>query len=160
MTKGDKQMTKVEYKWKRVSRNEECGKGVEGMGQRRWGGTYLGKGAEECGVEWGCGRVAENCGGVAEGCGMEWECGQVVEEWKTECPLTIALCTLLDDPAKKKVTVVVSPLKQLQKSQANEFTIHFGIHAVTINEDTPQDSTWWSISKMFLPYSSVRPEGW
>ena len=31
----------------------------------------------------------------------------------------IALCTLLDDPAKKKVTIVVSPLKQLQKSQAN-----------------------------------------
>jgi len=37
--------------------------------------------------------------------------------------LPIALCTLLDDPTKKKVTIVVSPLKRLQKSQANEFTI-------------------------------------
>jgi len=44
--------------------------------------------------------------------------------------LPIALCTLLDDPAKKKVTIVVSPLKRLQKSQANEFTMHFGIRAV------------------------------
>ncbi|KDR79157.1 hypothetical protein GALMADRAFT_63303 [Galerina marginata CBS 339.88] len=58
--------------------------------------------------------------------------------------LPIALCTLLDDPAKKKVTIVVSPLKRLQKSQANEFTARFGIHAVAINEDTPRDSTWWS----------------
>ena len=62
MTKGNKQMTKVEYKRKQVSRNEECGKGC------------------------GCGRVAENCGGVAEGCGMEWECGRVTEECGTECP--------------------------------------------------------------------------
>jgi ATP-dependent helicase YprA (DUF1998 family) len=35
--------------------------------------------------------------------------------------LPIALCALLDDPAKKKVTIVVSPLKRLQKSQANDF---------------------------------------
>ncbi|KAF8150858.1 P-loop containing nucleoside triphosphate hydrolase protein [Crassisporium funariophilum] len=58
--------------------------------------------------------------------------------------LPIALCTLLDNPAKKKVTIIVSPLKRLQTSQANEFTAHFGIRAVAINEDTPRDPTWWS----------------
>ena len=66
--------------------------------------------------------------------------------------LPIALCTLLDDPAKKKVTIVVSPLKRLQKSQANEFTTRFGIRAVAINEDTPRDSTWWSVSCLFMTY--------
>ena len=66
--------------------------------------------------------------------------------------LPIALCTLLDDPAKKKVTIVVSPLKRLQKSQANEFTTRFGIRAVAINEDTPRDSTWWSVSHLFMTY--------
>ena len=68
--------------------------------------------------------------------------------------LPITLCTLLDDPAKKKVTIVVSPLKRLQKSQANEFTIRFGIRAVAINEDTPRDSTWWSVSHLFMTYST------
>jgi len=68
--------------------------------------------------------------------------------------LPIALCTLLDDPAKKKVTIVVSPLKRLQKSQANEFTTRFGIRAVAINEDTPRDSTWWSVSRLFMTYST------
>ncbi|KAF8804745.1 hypothetical protein BYT27DRAFT_7107093 [Phlegmacium glaucopus] len=51
--------------------------------------------------------------------------------------LPIAICTLLNNPAKKKVTIVVSPLKRLQKSQAAEFAMHFGICAVAINEDTP-----------------------
>ncbi|KAF8815606.1 hypothetical protein BYT27DRAFT_7213042 [Phlegmacium glaucopus] len=60
--------------------------------------------------------------------------------------LLITLCTLLDNPAKKKVTIIVSPLKRLQKSQANEFTTCFGICAVAINEDTPRDSTWWSLN--------------
>jgi len=68
--------------------------------------------------------------------------------------LPIALCTLLDDPAKKKVTIVVSPLKRLQESQANEFTTRFGIRAVVINEDTPRDSTWWSVSHLFITYST------
>ena len=68
--------------------------------------------------------------------------------------LPIALCTLLDDPAKKKVTIVVSPLKRLQKSQANEFTTRFGIRAVAINEDTPRDPTWWSVSRLFMTYST------
>jgi len=68
--------------------------------------------------------------------------------------LPIALCTLLDDPAKEKVTIVVSPLKRLQKSQANEFTTRFGIRAVAINEDTPRDSTWWSVSHLFMTYST------
>ena len=31
MTKGNKQMTKVEYKQKQVSRNEGCRKGAEGL---------------------------------------------------------------------------------------------------------------------------------
>ena len=60
--------------------------------------------------------------------------------------LPIALCTLLDDPAKQKVTIVIPPLKRLQKSQVNEFKTRFGIRAVAINEDTPRDSTWWSVS--------------
>jgi ATP-dependent helicase YprA (DUF1998 family) len=68
--------------------------------------------------------------------------------------LPIALCTLLDDPAKKKVTIVVSPLKRLQKSQAIEFTTRFGIRAVAINEDTPRESTWWSVSHLFMMYST------
>ena len=66
--------------------------------------------------------------------------------------LPIALCTLLDDPAKKRVTIVVSPLKRLQKSQADEFTTRFGIRAIAINEDTPRDSTWWSVSCLFTTY--------
>ena len=66
--------------------------------------------------------------------------------------LPITLCTLLDNPVKKKVTIVVSPLKWLQKSQANEFTTCFGICAVAINEDMPQNSTWWSISHLFMTY--------
>ena len=64
--------------------------------------------------------------------------------------LPIAICTLLDDPARNKITIIVSPLKQLQKSQANEFTTRFGIRAVAINEDTPQDSIWWSVSCPFV----------
>ena len=59
--------------------------------------------------------------------------------------LPIAICTLLDNPAKKKVTIVVSPLKRLQKIQVAAFK-QFGIHAVAINEDTPQESTWWLVS--------------
>ena len=59
--------------------------------------------------------------------------------------LPIAICTLLDDPAKKKVTIIISPLKRLQKIQVAAFK-QFGIHAVTINEDTPQESTWWLVS--------------
>ena len=50
--------------------------------------------------------------------------------------LPIVICTLLDDPAKKKGTIVVSPLKRLQKIQAAAFKC-FGIYAVAINEDTP-----------------------
>ena len=41
-----------------------------------------------------------------------------------------------DDPAKKKVTIVVSPLKRVQKSHADAFK-YFGIRAVAINEDSP-----------------------
>ena len=67
--------------------------------------------------------------------------------------LPIALCTLLDDPAKKNVTIVVSPLKRLQKSQANEFMTRFGIRAVAINEDTPRDSIWWSVSHMSICFT-------
>ena len=39
------------------------------------------------------------------------------------------------------------------KSQANEFTTCFGIHAIAINEDMPQDSTWWSVRCLFMTYS-------
>ena len=112
MTKRDKQMTKVKYKWNWVSRNEECRKGVEYMGHHQWGGTYFGRVAEECRAEWGCGRAVEKCRGAVEECGgaveecggaveecggaveecrTEWECRQVAEECGTECPLTLLL---------------------------------------------------------------------
>ena len=45
----------------------------------------------------------------------------------------------------------VSPLKRLQKIQAAAFK-HFGIHAVTINEDTPRESTDLVTSCLFIVF--------
>ena len=63
------------------------------------------------------------------------------------------ICTLLDNPAKKSYNhcKFVSPLKRLQKSQAVAFRC-FGICAVTINEDTPREVTWWSVSYLFITF--------
>jgi len=59
--------------------------------------------------------------------------------------LPIALCILLDDPAKKLVTLTLSPLKRLQITQENDFNTRYGISTVCINEDTPRDENWWNV---------------
>lgn len=69
--------------------------------------------------------------------------------------LPMALCILLDDPSASFITITISPLKRLQVTQESDFNGRFGIHTVTINEDTPHDVHWWKvrilpfISKMF-----------
>lgn len=60
--------------------------------------------------------------------------------------LPIVLNALLDAPDKKLVTLVISPLKRLQVTQENDFNTRYGIPTVVINEDTPRDDAWWTVS--------------
>ena len=60
--------------------------------------------------------------------------------------LPIALNMLLDDPSKKLVTLTLSPLKRLQSTQQEDFESRYGIPTVAINEDTPRDDSWWTVS--------------
>ncbi|KAF8807127.1 hypothetical protein BYT27DRAFT_7098748 [Phlegmacium glaucopus] len=59
--------------------------------------------------------------------------------------LPMALCILLDDPSANLITITISPLKHLQVTQESDFNSRFGIHTVTINEDTPRDILWWKV---------------
>jgi len=61
----------------------------------------------------------------------------------------MALNILLDDSAKNHVTLTLSPLKQLQVTQMDDFNYHYGIPTVVINEDTPRDKTWWNVSLIY-----------
>lgn len=61
--------------------------------------------------------------------------------------LPIALNVLLDDPDKSLVTLTLSPLKRLQVTQESDFNTRYGIPTVVINEDTPRDDAWWSVSR-------------
>lgn len=60
--------------------------------------------------------------------------------------LPIALKILLDDPTKNLITLTLSPYKRLQKTQETDFTTRYQILTAVINEDTPRDDTWWSVS--------------
>lgn len=60
--------------------------------------------------------------------------------------LPIALNALLDDPDKTLLTLTLSPLKRLQMTQESDFNSRYGIPTVVINEDTPRDDAWWSVS--------------
>ncbi len=60
--------------------------------------------------------------------------------------LPIALKILLDDPTKNLITLTLSPFKRLQKTQETDFTTRYQILTAVINEDTPRDDTWWSVS--------------
>ena len=59
--------------------------------------------------------------------------------------LPIALNILLDDPAKKLVTITFSPLKRLQVTQENDFNSRYGIPTVVINQDTPDEEKWYNV---------------
>jgi DEAD/DEAH box helicase len=63
--------------------------------------------------------------------------------------LPMALNILLEDPAKKLITLTLSPLKRLQSTQENDFNTRYGIPTVVINEDTPRDEAWWNASHVF-----------
>ncbi|KAH9069630.1 P-loop containing nucleoside triphosphate hydrolase protein [Lactarius deliciosus] len=58
--------------------------------------------------------------------------------------LPITLNALLDDPNKKLVTLILSPLKRLQMTQESDFNSRYGILTVVINEDTPREDAWWT----------------
>ncbi|KAG2005988.1 II DNA helicase [Coprinopsis cinerea AmutBmut pab1-1] len=58
--------------------------------------------------------------------------------------LPMALNILLDDPSMHYLTIILCPLKRLQKAQVEEFTWRFKICTVVINEDTPRDERWYS----------------
>jgi replicative superfamily II helicase len=60
--------------------------------------------------------------------------------------LPIALNVLLDDPDKNLVTITLLPLKRLQVTQETDFNTRYGIPTVVINEDTPREDSWWSVS--------------
>jgi replicative superfamily II helicase len=60
--------------------------------------------------------------------------------------LPIALNVLLDDPDKKLITLVLSPLKSLQVTQESDFNSRYGILTVVVNEDTPREDSWWNVS--------------
>src|SRR6266700_1310126 len=64
--------------------------------------------------------------------------------------LPMALNILLDDLAKNHVTLTLSPLKQLQVTQMDDFNYRYGIPTVVINEDTSRDETWWNVSLIYL----------
>ena len=53
--------------------------------------------------------------------------------------LPIALNFLLDDPSTEPVTLTISPLKQLQSMQADDFSKKYNVPTLTINEDTPRE---------------------
>ena len=60
--------------------------------------------------------------------------------------LPIALKILLDDPTRNRISLTVSPLKRLQTTQENDFNTRYRIPTVVINEDTPRDDAWWTVS--------------
>ncbi len=60
--------------------------------------------------------------------------------------LPIAINILLNDPAKRKITITMSPLKRLQSSQQEDFSARYGIRTFAIiNEDTSCDDKWWTV---------------
>lgn len=65
--------------------------------------------------------------------------------------LPIVLNALLDAPDLQLVTLVISPLKRLQVTQENDFNTRYGLPTVVINEDTPREDAWWTVS-----YESAR----
>lgn len=65
--------------------------------------------------------------------------------------LPMALNILLDDPDQHRITITISPLKRLQMTQLEEFNKHYRIVTVVINEDTPRDPAWYTVSSsMFI----------
>lgn len=69
--------------------------------------------------------------------------------------LPIALATLLDDPDKRLVTLTLSPLKRFQVTQESDFNTRYGVPTAVINEDTPREDAWWTVSRASLQLSSV-----
>jgi hypothetical protein len=69
--------------------------------------------------------------------------------------LPIALSMLLDDPEKKLITVTLSPLKRLQMTQESDFNTQYGIPTVVINEDTPREEAWWTVSRISFKYIPI-----
>ena len=64
--------------------------------------------------------------------------------------LPIVLSVLLDDPMKKLIMITLSPLKRLQVTQESDFNTRYGIPTVVINEDTPREEAWWTVSRVSL----------
>lgn len=67
--------------------------------------------------------------------------------------LPIVLNALLNTPHKHLVTLVILPLKHLQITQENDFNTRYGIPTVVINEDTPREDAWWTVSYESLTFS-------
>ncbi len=61
----------------------------------------------------------------------------------------IAVNILLEDPADRKITITVSPLKRLQATQQTDFSERYGIRTFVINEDTPREEGWWTVCFSF-----------
>jgi ATP-dependent helicase YprA (DUF1998 family) len=70
--------------------------------------------------------------------------------------LPIALNILLDDPAKKLVTITFSPLKRLQVTQENDFNSRYGIPTVVINQDTPDEDKWYQVHFTRIKIKSLK----
>jgi len=58
--------------------------------------------------------------------------------------LVIVLSLLLDNPQDHHLSITISPLKQLQISQENDFNTHYLIPTIAINDDTPRDESFWN----------------
>ncbi|KAF8221223.1 hypothetical protein L208DRAFT_1329412, partial [Tricholoma matsutake] len=57
--------------------------------------------------------------------------------------LPIALNLLLDNPLDNCISLTISPLKQLQVTQENDFNTKYQIHTVSINNDMPRNDAYW-----------------
>jgi hypothetical protein len=54
-----------------------------------------------------------------------------------------------------KVSVVLSPYKRLQEQQKGDFA-SYGIRAIVINEDTPQDDGLWKVRSPMVQFSILK----
>ncbi|KAF9050629.1 hypothetical protein BJ165DRAFT_1321678, partial [Panaeolus papilionaceus] len=60
--------------------------------------------------------------------------------------LPVVLDALYQDLSKHTITLVISPLKRLQSTQASDFQSCYGLKSVAINEESSCNSPeWWRV---------------
>ncbi|THU88850.1 hypothetical protein K435DRAFT_565984, partial [Dendrothele bispora CBS 962.96] len=57
--------------------------------------------------------------------------------------LASILLQLLSDG--EVITIIISPLKRLQSSQAESLQMKYGLCTIVVNEDTPSDDYFWKV---------------